>query len=270
MNELTNGTLTLEPDFIGLQQISIDLGTTQRLLFKSARTQTQSLILTLVGEGNLEADIEISSDSKISILWWNQGNVTMTETYHVKENAHLTLAYGDLNNEVLHRTSEVLLEGFGAEADIRSAAIVSTLKEVCLQLRHVHSDTTGHMENYAVMLDQGNLKLDAIGRIEKLAPRSKTHQVSRILNLAEQQKATVFPKLYIDNNDVEASHAQSIGQIDEDQLYYLQARGLDRNEAMQLIVYGYLYPIAAVIEEESVREYFINQIHEKVIDTCLM
>lgn len=270
MNELTNGTLTLEPDFIGLRQISIDLETTQRLLFKSSVSQAQSLILTLVGEGNLEVDVEISDKSNVSILWWNQGIVTVSETYHVKANAHLTLAYGDLNNEILHRTSEVLLEGFGAQADIRSAAIVSTLKEVSLQLRHVHSDTTGQMENYAVMLDQGNLKLDAIGRIEKLAPRSKTHQVSRVLNLAEQQKATVYPKLYIDNNDVEASHAQSIGQIDEDQLYYLQARGLDRNEATQLIVYGYLYPIAAVIEEESVREYFINQIHEKVITTCLM
>lgn len=270
MNEIINGTLTLDPDFVGLQQISVDLGSTQRLLFNSKVNQTQSLILTLIGEGNLEVDAEINSDSNVSILWWNQGCVTMTETYHVEKNAHLTLAYGDLNNEVLHRTSEVLLEGFGAQADIRSAAIVSTLKEVSLQLRHVHSDTTGHMENYAVMLEQGSLKLDAIGRIEKLAPRSKTHQVSRVLNLAEQQKATVYPKLFIDNNDVEASHAQSIGQIDEDQLYYLQARGLDRNEAMQLIVYGYLYPIAAVIEEESVREYFINQIHEKVIDTCLM
>ncbi len=270
MNEILNGTLNLNSDNQGLRQISIDLGITQRLLFKSTVGQVQNLILTLVGEGNLEVEFEIGDESSVSVLWWNQGIVTMTETYHVRENAHLTLAYGDLNNEVLHRTSEVLLEGFGAQADVRSAAIVSTSKEVSLQVRHVHSDTTGHMENYAVMLDQGNLKLDAIGRIEKQAPRSKTHQVSRVLNLAEHQKATVFPKLYIDNNDVEASHAQSIGQIDEDQLYYLQARGLDRNEATQLIVYGYLYPIAAVIEEESVREYFINQIHEKVSDTCLM
>ena len=79
----------------------------------------------------------------------------------------------------------------------------------------------------------------------------------------------MYPKLYIDNNDVQAGHAQSIGQVDEEQLYYLQARGLNRDEATKLIVYGYLYPVAEVIQDEALRDLFLNEIREKVNQTCL-
>jgi Fe-S cluster assembly protein SufD len=79
----------------------------------------------------------------------------------------------------------------------------------------------------------------------------------------------VLPKLFIDNNDVQAGHAQSIGQVDAEQLYYLQTRGLNRDEATKLIVYGYLYPVAEVIADEKLRELFLDEIREKVNQTCL-
>jgi Fe-S cluster assembly protein SufD len=79
----------------------------------------------------------------------------------------------------------------------------------------------------------------------------------------------VHPRLYIDNNDVQAGHAQSIGQVDGEQLYYLQTRGLTHDEATKLIVYGYLYPVAEVIADETLRDLFLNEIREKVNQTCL-
>jgi len=48
------------------------------------------------------------------------------------------------------------------------------------------------------------------------------------------------PELEIRNNEVKASHAASVGRIDEEQLYYLCSRGMERKEARRLIIDGFL------------------------------
>lgn len=231
----------------------------------------QSVILTLEGDGNFEVKADIGEGSDITLLWWNRSNgLEIIETYDVQANANLILAYSDLNEGELSRKSDVRLVGAGAKAEMRSASVISQDRNLHYQMSHIHADAVSEMANYAVMAEGGQLTMDVIGRIEKSAPRSKCHQSSRVLNLSVHQKATVRPKLFIDNNDVEAGHAQSIGQVDKEQLYYLQTRGLTQDEATKLIVYGYLYPVAEVIADETLRDLFLNEIREKVNQTCLM
>ncbi len=231
---------------------------------------TQNVILTLEGEGDIDVSVTIGESANITLLWWNRGEkLNITETYFVQADANLMLAYSDLKEGKLNRKSEVRLIGQNARAELRSASVVAQERNINYQMTHLHADTVSEMANYAVMADGGNLSMQVIGRIEKQAPRSQMHQSTRVLNLSVHQKATVHPKLYIDNNDVQAGHAQSIGQVDGEQLYYLQTRGLTRDEATKLIVYGYLYPVAEVIQDEKLRDLFLNEIREKVNQTCL-
>ncbi|MPN05848.1 hypothetical protein SDC9_153102 [bioreactor metagenome] len=62
----------------------------------------------------------------------------------------------------------------------------------------------------------------------------------------------------------------SIGQLDENQLYYLESRGLTKNDALRLIALGYLLPIAKVIDNEQLKSYLEEIINKKVQETCLM
>lgn len=62
----------------------------------------------------------------------------------------------------------------------------------------------------------------------------------RILILDDQSSATAEPQLEIEANDVKASHAAVVGQIDEEQLFYLESRGIGRSQAEKLIVAGFL------------------------------
>lgn len=240
------------------------------LILNFAPHRRQSVILTLEGEGNFDVKVNIGEGAEITLLWWNRGqNLEITENYEVQAESNLILAYSDLKEGALKRTSEVRLVGQNARAELRSASVVAHERTIHYQMTHVHSDTVSEMANYAVMAEGGNLAMNVIGRIEKQAPRSQMHQSTRVLNLSVHQKATVHPKLYIDNNDVQAGHAQSIGQVDGEQLYYLQTRGLTHDEATKLIVYGYLYPVAEVIADETLRDLFLNEIREKVNQTCL-
>ena len=84
------------------------------------------------------------------------------------------------------------------------------------------------------------------------------------MNLGQQTKGIVFPKLLIDENDVEASHAASVGQANEEHIFYLQSRGLTYIEALRLMIMGYLAPVISEIEDKEIQEELMKEIEAKV------
>ena len=76
--------------------------------------------------------------------------------------------------------------------------------------------------------------------------------------------------MLIDENDVEASHAATVGQMDEMQLYYMQSRGLSEMESMALLMSGYLMPIARAINDEKLKDHVIELINSKVSEICYL
>ncbi len=71
----------------------------------------------------------------------------------------------------------------------------------------------------------------------------------RVLLLDKKSSAVAEPKLEIENNEVKASHAASVGKIDDDQIFYLKSRGIDEEEAKSIIVEGFLKDIKLRINE---------------------
>ena len=112
--------------------------------------------------------------------------------------------------------------------------------------------------------------MDATGRIDRGAYKSESHQTSRALAFSEKQISTIIPNLMIDENDVMASHATSLGRVDENQMVYMQSRGLTVNQVMQLISTGYLLPIADFIDNEDLRNTLRNDIESMVSKECSM
>ncbi|NLC64279.1 MAG: hypothetical protein GX753_01250 [Erysipelothrix sp.] len=82
--------------------------------------------------------------------------------------------------------------------------------------------------------------------------------------MGDESNAIVFPKLLIDENDVAASHAASVGRPNEEHIYYLQSRGLSKKDAMRLLLKGYLLPITEGIQDLKIKEALIEEIEMKV------
>ena len=76
--------------------------------------------------------------------------------------------------------------------------------------------------------------------IEKDAVGAEAFLRFKVLLLGENARAEVDPELEILCNQVKASHAASVGQIDEEQLFYLMSRGLSKQDAVKLIVEAFL------------------------------
>ena len=124
------------------------------------------------------------------------------------------------------------------------------------------------MKEYAVVLGKGRLTIEAIGKIVKGAYRSESHQTSRALSFEEGQNATILPELLIDEDDVQASHAMSMGRVDEDALYYLMSRGLSVQQCTSLISQGYLMPITETLNNEELKTKLKEEMERKISELC--
>jgi len=71
--------------------------------------------------------------------------------------------------------------------------------------------------------------------------------------LSPKARGDANPILLIDEDDVTAGHAASVGQVNPEQVYYLMSRGISRQDAERLIIYGFLAPVVSEISVEAVR-----------------
>ena len=119
---------------------------------------------------------------------------------------------------------------------------------------HNAENTTNDILVDGILKDESSSVYRGLIRIEKQAQKTNSYLANHILKLGDKTLANSIPSLKIDANDVKASHGATVGQIDEEHLFYLMARGLPRQEAERMIVEGFFEPVIHKIPSEELRE----------------
>lgn len=266
----SSATLTLTEG--GLHTVNIQVKDVSEVtLIAPARTKGNALI-NVFGAGKLNLSVIIEDSANWSILEMNQSDnsIEFDERWTLKRNAFALLANGELTaGSHIKRVNYDLVEE-GATLHVRGATLVQSNLDVVLTANHLKGNTYCEINTYGIVLKACTLKLDVVGIIKNKAKNSKTHQISRIMNFDAKPNTSVNPKLIIDENDVEASHAASVGQPDVLQVYYLQSRGMSKSESLKLMSLGYLLPIIEVIDNDVVKEALREAVIKKVSESCLM
>ena len=199
-----------------------------------------------------------------------------TFVYHHKHGQVESDAVLDATNFMINDTNLVFedfiyLLGRGAEAIAKTVAIASGQQKQNITVRtmNVADHTRGNITNYGIVKDNAHLAFNGIGKIKKAAKASDNQQETRLLNLSKTAEAIANPFLLIDEGDITAGHAASIGQLDEEQIYYLMSRGLSRAEASKMIVAGFLQPFIDAIEDDKTREVLLAKIEGKLDESKL-
>lgn len=96
-----------------------------------------------------------------------------------------------------------------------------------------------------------------IGRVDvdKDAFKTEAHQSNKNLLLSKYAQMTTCPELQIDADDVICSHGATVGQLDEDALFYLETRGLTHSFAKQILVQAFIKEPMDAISNESFKQY---------------
>ena len=158
------------------------------------------------------------------------------------------------------------LIGNGSHADLKVVALSSgrQVQGIDTRVTNYGCNSIGNILQHGVILEKSTLTFNGIGHIIKGAKGADAQQESRVLMLSDQARSDANPILLIDENDVTAGHAASIGQVDPEDMYYLMSRGLDKATAERLVVRGFLGSVIVEIPVKEVRDEMIATIEEKL------
>ncbi|HEX5829281.1 MAG TPA: SufD family Fe-S cluster assembly protein [Candidatus Limnocylindrales bacterium] len=129
------------------------------------------------------------------------------------------------------------------------------LHDLTSYTRHVGRDTTGQLLAKGVLLDKARSYMKGLISIEKTAIGTDSYLGEFGMNLSRAARAVAIPSLEIDQPDCRrAAHSSSVGPIDENQLFYLESRGIAPDEARKFIVLGFLEPVVARVPLEDAQD----------------
>ena len=161
------------------------------------------------------------------------------------KNSKIITYFADFSTEQNHLDTSINLNDDNAACEWHLASLSSNRdnKEISVSIYHNHPHTFGRIDNYGVCKDTGKLVFSGTSHIIKGCHQSKSHQNAKIVVFDEGCIAKAKPVLKIDENDIEASHAATVGKVSDEHIFYLTSRGLTNEEAKMLITLGYLKPI---------------------------
>ena len=180
--------------------------------------------------------------------------------------ASIDWAIGVMNEGNVVADFDSDLIGNGSHADLKVVALSSgrQVQGIDTRVTNYGCNSIGNILQHGVILEKATLTFNGIGHIIKGAKGTDAQQESRVLMLSDQARSDANPILLIDENDVTAGHAASIGQVDPEDMYYLMSRGLDKATAERLVVRGFLGSVIVEIPVKEVRDEMIATIEEKL------
>lgn len=173
---------------------------------------------------------------------------------------------GEMNQGYTVSDTKTVLQGNGSVSDTKVIAIGTGSQKLSYttQARHFGRSSVSQMITRAVMLEEATAIINGITKIEKGATNCDGQQTERVLMLSPGARGDANPILLIDEDDVTAGHAASVGQVNAEQIYYLMSRGISRSEAEYLVIFGFLAPVISEIPLEEVRSRLKDLVETKL------
>lgn len=191
-----------------------------------------------------------------SVHAMGEGGVDMTIRRAVVENdGRVEWIIGDLNDGHTLSDTKSVMKGQGSTSDVKVISVGKNAQQMSLTTQAVHfgKSSDSNMITRAVMKDSASAIINGITKIEHGATKANGVQTEKVLMLSPKARGDANPILLIDEDDVTAGHAASVGQVNPEQVYYLMSRGISRQDAERLIIYGFLAPVVSEISVEAVR-----------------
>ncbi|HLS27396.1 MAG TPA: Fe-S cluster assembly protein SufD [Opitutales bacterium] len=128
---------------------------------------------------------------------------------------------------------------------------------------HLAPNTVSDLLYKNALLDQARTIFSGLIRVEEEAQKTDAYQTNRNLLLSPEADSNSLPGLEIRANDVKCSHGATTGQIEQDQLYYLLARGIPEKTAKQLLIFGFFDEVLEKFDNEPIAEKLREKVRAK-------
>lgn len=238
----------------------------------SSVTYVENYVSTVEAKGvfNIVAEVIANANAKVqygAVDTLAKGITTYVNRRGVAgRDARIEWALGLMNDGNTISENVTNLIGDGSFGDSKTVVVGrgEQTQNFTTSIIHYGKNSEGYILKHGVMKDAATSIFNGIGKIEHGASKSNAEQESRVLMLSEKARGDANPILLIDEDDVTAGHAASVGRVDPLQLYYLMSRGISQKEAERLVIHGFLAPVVNALHLEGVKKQLTAVIERKV------
>jgi Fe-S cluster assembly protein SufD len=188
------------------------------------------------------------------------------QTGRVTASASLQWTVGGLGGKLAHIHQHVHLDGPGAFAEVNGVTFATGKQRLSYHTQQSHhaANTRSDLLYKDVLRDQSRVVWRGMIKVDRDAQKIDGYQRNDGLLMSDDCRADLIPGLEIEADDVRCTHGATAGRVDEEQLFYCMCRGIERREAMHIIVEGFFQRVYDRIPVEIVRETLSQAVQRKL------
>ncbi len=160
----------------------------------------------------------------------------------------------------------VNLNETGAQTTLNGLYLVDK-QQICdnhIFVNHAAPDCKSHQMYKGIMDDESVANFHGHILVAQDSQRTTAFQTNRNLLLTDKAHVTTKPFLEIYADDVQCSHGATVGQLDEEALYYLRTRGIGESTANRLLMFAFANDIVQNVEIEALRDRLSNMVQHRL------
>ena len=208
----------------------------------------------------------IQDSSNLKLICVNNGKESVdiiNYWFEIHKNANLNATFISLGSEkILKNDIRVDLIGKSAKADIGGLYIpqLNALVDYNLKINHLSKKTSSKQFFRGILGEYSRASFTGLVKIEEGCSESKSEQANNNLLLSDKAFIKSDPQLEIYCDEVECSHGSTIGQFDDDTLFYLCSRGIPKQHAQKLLLEAFYIDILNRINSPKIKSMVENNL----------
>ncbi len=219
--------------------IVVDEGAKLNLVYEQVGLDVNSTLINVFNQ------IHCEKNSSVHYLGIQRESLG---SYHLM-NSHVYLQEGSSFEGVLFAQGgsarrdefQFYIEGENTHCSLKGLGVLAgeskLFSHVTVHHQKPHGSSKQLFKN--ILADKAQSEFNSLVHVYPQAQKSDTHQLNRNLLVSDKARAYSRPQLKIEADDVQCAHGSSIGQMEEDELFYLQSRGLNKQLARFVMTFGF-------------------------------
>src|SRR5487761_277122 len=189
--------------------------------------------------------------------WSNNVYSLVTKRARCHAEAHMAWIDGNIGSRLTMKYPAVYLMGPKASGEVLSVAYAGAGQHQDAGAKMVHAapETTSTIISKSISKDAGRTSYRGLVHFEEGARKSKSFVRCDALLLDDMSRSDTYPYIEFGEQDAQVGHEATVSKVGDDQLFYLMSRGLSEQQAMSMIVNGFIEPVTRTLPMEYAVEW---------------
>ncbi len=194
-------------------------------------------------------EAHIKAGGSYTILFVQSGNTTLNTRFILDEGATLKAIWISHHIEEATQNIQVEFKGEGINANLSGIARLTGQQKLTTHTHLIHHQPNTNATQFfkRIIEDQAVSEFQGLVHVKSEAQKTDSNQFNHNLILSDKGRAIARPQLEIFADDVKCSHGATVGQLDEEQRFYLQSRGFSEDQANHILIQGFMDEIFDII-----------------------